>query len=224
MANVRKNINSMETLQSDNGHAIPSALMSDYLRSHFKGILGTKIQHLRPFDLSSRVGPVLTDQLQSLDNIIDEAEILRAISGMPYGKASGPNNFPIEFYQAFWATIKFDLIELIREFVKNNVNIRCINKAAITLIPNKQNLERISDYRPISVINTVTKIITKIMANRLQPHLQLLISNSLTDFVQGRSLMESFLSAREFLNFCFKRKLPYILYKIDFEKAFDMVD
>lgn len=118
MANVRKNINSMETLQLDNGQAILYALMSDYLRSHFKGILGTKIQHLRPFDLSGRVGPVMMDQLQSLDNIIDEAEILRAISGIPYGKANGPNNFPIEFYQAFWATIKFDLMELIREFVK----------------------------------------------------------------------------------------------------------
>ena len=82
----------------------------------------------------------------------------------------------------------------------------------------------ISDYRAISVINTIAKLVTKIMANRLQPHLTKLITTNQTAFMRGRSLMESFLSARELLNYCDKKKLPAILYKVDFQKAFDTVD
>lgn len=81
-----------------------------------------------------------------------------------------------------------------------------------------------SDYRPISVINTIAKLITKIIANRLQGHLPNLVASNQTAFVKGRSLMESFLTAREFLAFCSKNKLLTILYKVDFEKAFDTVD
>lgn len=81
----------------------------------------------------------------------------------------------------------------------------------------------IGDYRSISVINTSIKIITKVLANRLQPMLHTLISNKQTAFIKGRSIMESFMVAREFLSSCSKRKIPSIFFKVDFEKAFDSV-
>lgn len=80
------------------------------------------------------------------------------------------------------------------------------------------------DFRPISVMNTSAKIIAKIMTNRLQPHLQRLVANNQIAFARGRSIMESFVVAREYLNYCHKMKIPSILYKVDFAKAFDTVD
>lgn len=68
------------------------------------------------------------------------------------------------------------------------------------------------------------KIVTKILVNRLQPHLQALVANAQTAFVKGRSIMKSFLVVRELLNFTSENKIPSILYKVDFAKAFDTVD
>lgn len=51
-----------------------------------------------------------------------------------------------------------------------------------------------------------------------------MISNNQTTFVKGRSIMELFAVAREYLNYCHKMKIPSILYKVDFAKAFDTVD
>lgn len=79
-------------------------------------------------------------------------------------------------------------------------------------------------YRPSKKEYMCAKLLTKIMANRLQLHMSTLIIANQTAFVKGRSLMESFLLARELLNYCTKNKLPAILYKVDFEKAFDTVD
>ncbi|XP_078158180.1 uncharacterized protein LOC144553861 [Carex rostrata] len=163
-------------------------------------------------------------EIHTLDLQISETEVLKAIKDMPPDKASGSDGLPIEFYNCFWQIIRGDLMELIEDFHTNTRSIKALNKASITLIPKKEAPTAISDYRPISVINTVVKIITKILANRLQNHLPMLIAPNQTAFVKGRSMMESFLVAREFLNYCKKHKLPAILYKVDFEKAFDTVD
>ncbi|XP_078165205.1 uncharacterized protein LOC144559911 [Carex rostrata] len=176
-----------------------------------------------PFKLTGRIGPNQADILQNLDCDISDEEIKGAIFQMPKGKASGPDGFPIEFYQFFWGIVGVDIIAMVRNFY-NGRSIRQINKATITLIPKKQGAIQIAYFRPISVINTTAKIVTEILANRLQPHLQSLVLNAQTAFVKGRSIMESFLVARELLNFISKNKIPSILYKVDFAKAFDTVD
>lgn len=73
--------------------------------------------------------------------------------------------------------VRADIMKLLKEFQGNRVTIKCLNKAAMTLIPKKTNPEQLSDYIPVNVINTIAKLVTKIMANRLQPHLSKLISH-----------------------------------------------
>lgn len=113
---------------------------------------------------------------------------------------------------------------VIEDFHTNSQNIKALNKVTITLIPNKEMPTMIADYMLISVINTVVKIISKILANRLHDHLQILVAPNQTALIKGKSIMESFLVAREFIAYFKKMKLPTILYKIDFEKPFDTVD
>ncbi|KAJ3701224.1 hypothetical protein LUZ61_004929 [Rhynchospora tenuis] len=103
------------------------------------------------------------------------------------------------------------------------LNLRSLNKAAITLVPKKSIPSLAGDYRPISVINSFAKLITKILANCLQPFMPDLVSPFQTAFTKGRSVMESFMIAREFLSYYHKRKIPAILYKVDFAKAFDSI-
>lgn len=141
------------------------------------------------------MGPKHTQELLVLDNLITETEILSTINEMSNDKASGPDGLPVEFYKSFWQIVKNDLTHLIAAFYTDTGNIKALNKATITLIPKKETPIRLADYRPINVINTVIKIITKVLANRLQNFLQVLVSPNQTAFVRGRSMMESFLSA-----------------------------
>ncbi|KAJ3700817.1 hypothetical protein LUZ61_004522 [Rhynchospora tenuis] len=81
----------------------------------------------------------------------------------------------------------------------------------------------VNDYRPINVINCFAKLITKILANRLQSFVPDLVSPFQTAFTKGRAVMESFMIAREYLSFYHKRKISALMYMVDFAKAFDSI-
>jgi hypothetical protein len=68
-----------------------------------------------------------------------------------------------------------------------------VNEANIILIPKGENADRIDRFRPISLINSFMKIITKIMANRLAPRMNEIISSAQNAFIQNRSIHDNFL-------------------------------
>lgn len=220
-ANGRKNANAIEGLQRQDGSAIAQQDLREEILKYYENLLGRTGRSQTPFDLTGKVGPCFAVPLAALDENITQQEVRLAVMELPKNKASGPDGFPAEFYQNFWDIMAPDIMKLIDTVQSGTSDISSINKAAITIIRKKENLREISDYRPISVINTSVKIITKILSKRLQPNLGALISANQTAFVKGRSIMESFLVAREFLNSYSKRKIPSVLFKVDFEKAFD---
>ncbi|KAJ3707671.1 hypothetical protein LUZ61_011376 [Rhynchospora tenuis] len=189
----------------------PVELQSAFL-NHFTSIIGSSPPHPPPFDLSGKLG------VSS-----DLSEILLAINQLPSGKASGLDGFPIDFFKKFWDIIKTDLMRGFLAFQDCSLDLSKLNKAYISLVPKKESCTVFSDYRPISVINSFVKIITKVLANRLQPHIKDLVSPLQTAFTKDRSIMESFMVTRKFISFYHKNKLPAILYKVDFAKAFDTV-
>jgi Reverse transcriptase (RNA-dependent DNA polymerase) len=82
------------------------------------------------------------------------------------------------------------------------------------MIPKKSDPPTVSDYRQISVLSAIPRIITKILASRLQPHLNDLIHTNQTAFIKGRQMMQTFLSARETLVHLSKKKSPQSLLKL----------
>lgn len=70
------------------------------------------------------------------------------------------------------------------------------NEANIVLLPKKQEPATVSDYRPISLINSLTKVITKILATRLAPHMNELVSHAQNAFIKRRCVHDNFLYAQ----------------------------
>jgi hypothetical protein len=68
------------------------------------------------------------------------------------------------------------------------------------------------------------KILAKIMTSRLQKEISALIDLNQTGFLQGRSISETFVFVAELVQVCYKRKLPTLVLKLDFAKAFDTVN
>lgn len=64
----------------------------------------------------------------------------------------------------------------------------------------------------------------KILMTRLQAQVQAIVDVDQTRFSKGRSISENFVYATKVVQWCFKRKTPTLVLKINFAKAFDLVD
>ena len=139
-------------------------------------------------------------------------------------KAPGPDGFPMAFFQACWDVIKLDLMEIFQVFFERGQFEKSLNATFITLIPKKQAAREIRDFRPISLVGGVYKIIAKVLANRLHSVMGDLISASQNAFVRDRQILDLVLIANECLDSRLKFGVPGLICKLDVEKAFDHVN
>jgi hypothetical protein len=101
---------------------------------------------------------------------------------------------------------------------------KSLNATFIALIPKKPTTVNIKDFRPISLIGSIYKLLAKVLANRLRGVLDGLVSESQNAFVSGRQMVDYVLIANECLDSRLKSGVPSILCKLDIEKAYDHVN
>ena len=99
-----------------------------------------------------------------------------------------------------------------------------MNASFLTLIPKKCNAVNIKDFRLISLVGSVYKLLSKVLANRLRVVLDNLISEAQNSFVGRRQILDSMLIANECLDSRLKSKIPGVVCKLDIEKAYDHVN
>ena len=101
-----------------------------------------------------------------------------------------------------------------------------LNETLITLILKCQSLESLNNYRPISLCNSIYKVVSKIIVNRIRPHIGKLVAPVQTAFVPGRKGIDNVLLAQE-LFYALDRKKGkegYMAIKVDLEKAYDRLE
>ena len=98
-----------------------------------------------------------------------------AIKNMAPMIAPSPNGMPPIFYQTFWPNIGLEVSDAVISCLNSSTLLKSIDHSFITLIPKVNNLELVSEFRPISLCNVMYKIISKVIANRLKPILNFII-------------------------------------------------
>ena len=138
-----------------------------------------------------------TRDLEDLALPFSAEEVKLAVEDMPKDKAPGPDGFTTAFFSSCWETIQPDLMRVIDAFSELSVNnFHIINSANIALLPKKDGATSISDFRPISLIHIIPKILAKIMARRLSPKMDDLVSSCQSAFIKTRSIHDNFMYVR----------------------------
>jgi hypothetical protein len=139
-------------------------------------------------------------------------------------KAQGPNGFSIAFFQVCWEIVKEDIMKIFREFHAEGKFEASLNSTFISLIPKIPSASEMKDFRPISLVGSLYKIIAKVLANSLKGVLDKVICKTQSAFIKRRQIMDSILIANESLDSRCRSEEPGILCKMDVEKAYDHVN
>ena len=154
----------------------------------------------------------------------EREEILQVVSDLEGDKAPGPDGFTMAFYQHCWRVVGEDVLAVFDEFFHHCKFEKSLNATFIALIPKKNLASDIRDFRPISLVGSVYKILAKVLANRLRVVLDQLISENQNSFVGGRQILDSVLITNECVDNREKSRVPRVICKLDIEKAYDHVN
>jgi hypothetical protein len=153
-----------------------------------------------------------------------EEEVKAAVWDCDSFKSSGPDGVNFGFFKEFWVELKTDVLRFVSEFHRNGKLTKGLNSTFIALIPKVDSPQRLNEFRPISLVGSLYKILAKVFANRLRMVIGSVISESQTAFVKDRQILDGILIANEVMDEARKTKKELLLFKVDFEKAYDSVD
>ncbi|GJR65771.1 RNA-directed DNA polymerase, eukaryota [Tanacetum coccineum] len=162
-------------------------------------------------------------QQSDMDSEVSNEEIKRAVWDCGIDKSPGPDGFTFGFYRRFWKLIEKDMVAAVKHFFQSGSIPKCCNSSFIALIPKSPNAKMVKEFRPISLIGSLYKIIAKILANRLVLVLGDIVNEVQSAFVADRQILDGPFILNEIFQWCKSKKKHSFIFKVDFEKAYDSV-
>ncbi|GAU38645.1 hypothetical protein TSUD_276840 [Trifolium subterraneum] len=141
----------------------------------------------------------LTFEVGSLIKPFSSEEVKAAVWDCDSYKSPGADGVNFGFIKDSWNEMQGDVMRLITEFHRNGRLTKGVNATFIALIP-------------------------KVLANQLRLVMGSVISESQTAFVRDRKILDGILIANEVVDEARRAKKELMLFKVDFEKAYDSVD
>jgi hypothetical protein len=151
-------------------------------------------------------------------------EVKQAVWDCDSFKSPGPDGVNMGFVKDFWPELRDDFMRFISDFHRNGKLSKGINSTFIALIPKVECPQRLNDFRPISMVGSLYKVLSKVLSNRLRRVMSSVISETQSAFIHGRQILDGILIANEIVEDAKRLKKDLLLFKVDFEKAFDSID
>lgn len=190
----RAQTNRISALRKEDGTAVTSQEDMETEAMDFYLRLFTRQEELDPGPILNCVPERVTSQMNDLLlKPFKEEEVREALFMMNPNKAPGPDGLTAGFYQHHWELIRPAVTRAVLDFLSGGDMPEKVNLTTIVLIPKVRQPQAMKQYRPISLCNVVYKICSKLLANRMRPFLDDIVSEEQSAFVPGRLITDNVL-------------------------------
>jgi hypothetical protein len=162
-----------------------------------------------------------------LEGEFEEQEVWEVVRNLKVDKASGPDGSTMAFFFFFlkrWDILKQDIMAVLSEFHNRHQFEKSCNATFVSLIPKKTEAADVKDFRSMSLVGWVYKLISKVLANKFKLVLGKIISSSQNAFIGGWQILDSILIVNECLDSRIRSGEAGLLCKLDLEKSYDHVN
>ena len=136
--------------------------------------------------------PTLTDEArESCEGLITAAELKKALDEMELNKSPGLDGLTSNFYKYFWNILGNTLTIVYNYAFEHEPLSVSQRRGVITLIFKKNDRTKLKNWRPVTLLTTDYKILTKALANRLKNVLPMIIHTDQTACVKGRTINDN---------------------------------
>nr|GEV09184.1 RNA-directed DNA polymerase, eukaryota [Tanacetum cinerariifolium] len=191
--------------------------------THFSDRFGSPCSSRLLLDDLNFSNQLTLEQKTDLESTASIEEIKHAVWDCGMDKSHGPDGFTFGFYRRYWSFIQSDVIEGVQYFFQVGSFPQGCNSSFIALIPKLQDAKMVKDFRTISLIGSIYKIIAKILANRLFLVVGDIVNEVQLAFVTNRQILDGPFILNELLAWCKRKKKQTMIFNVDFEKAYDLV-
>ena len=154
-------------------------------------------------------------------SLVEMEAVVRDSDG---GKNPVTDGFNFAFIKEFWYLIKNEVRIMFDQFYANEVLPKSMLAFFVTLIPKVSSPLELKDFRPISLLGCLYKLLAKVLVRRLASVMNSIISPSQSAFLKGRHLVDEVLVINELVDYAKKANKECLIFKVDFEKVYDSVD
>jgi len=206
------------------------------LQTTTRGILNTFVGHMKRKYEPTQVDDECVDQMVNaghikvaeewgdiLDMPITAEELQTVVHRAAGNKMPGHDGIGMEFFKINWNIIKDDMLTMFNQMYSTGKIGKQQKHGIVLCIPKTTTPKTPADYRPITLLNTNSKILGRIVASRLRPILVEILHPRQHGGVQGGGIFDAVTTIRDAIAYAEKTQSPLCVLSLDFTEAFDRI-